>query len=62
MHRFASAIALCATVLAAPADAQTLDAAFAERFGALALDCVHREYPNKIAHVLSSDADARPPR
>lgn len=28
----------------------------------LALDCVHREYPNKIAHVLNSDADARPPR
>ncbi len=28
----------------------------------LALDCVHREYPNKIAHVMSSDADVRPPR
>jgi hypothetical protein len=23
---------------------------------------VHREYPNKIAHVLAGDADARPPR
>ena len=25
----------------------------------LALDCVTREYPNKIAHVLHSDADVR---
>jgi hypothetical protein len=28
----------------------------------LALDSVHREYPNKIAHTLLSDADVRPPR
>lgn len=33
-----------------------------ERFAELALACVHREYPNKIAHILSSDADALPPR
>jgi hypothetical protein len=39
-----------------------LDPAAAERFVRLALDCVHREYPNKIAHVLQSDEDARPPR
>jgi hypothetical protein len=39
-----------------------VDAAAAGRFAQLALDCVHREYPNKIAHVLASDADARPPR
>jgi hypothetical protein len=39
-----------------------LDEAAAARFAQLALDCVHREYPNKIAHVLLSDADARPPR
>jgi hypothetical protein len=39
-----------------------LDAAAAGRFAELALTCVHREYPNKIAHVLNSDADARPPR
>jgi hypothetical protein len=38
------------------------DAALSQRFAALALQCVHREYPNKIAHVLSGDADARPPR
>lgn len=33
-----------------------------DRFATLALDCVHREYPNKISHVLQSDQDARPPR
>ena len=38
------------------------DAALAARFAKLALDCVHQEYPNKIAHSLSSDADAKPPR
>ncbi len=39
-----------------------LDEAAAGRFARLALDCVHREYPNKIAHVMNADADARPPR
>lgn len=39
-----------------------MDGALAARMARLALDCVHREYPNKIAHVLNSDADARPPR
>ncbi len=39
-----------------------VDEAAAGRFAALALDCVHKEYPNKIAHVLSSDADVLPPR
>jgi len=32
------------------------------RFAGLALDCVHQEYPNKIAHVLTSDKDVGPPR
>jgi hypothetical protein len=40
----------------------SVDPALAERFARLALACVHMEYPNKIAHVMSSDADARPPR
>jgi hypothetical protein len=34
----------------------------AERFANLALDCVDKEYPNKISHVLTGDADVRPPR
>ncbi len=33
-----------------------------DRFAILALDCVHREYPNKISHVLNSHDDARAPR
>ena len=44
------------------ATALTLDPQAAERFANLALACVHKEYPNKIAHVLQSDAEARPPR
>jgi hypothetical protein len=38
------------------------DAKAAERFAKLALACVHKEYPNKIAHVLNSDADVAAPR
>ena len=34
----------------------------AERFAGLALGCVGREYPSKIAHVLASDDDVSPPR
>ena len=33
-----------------------------DRFAVLALDCVHREYPNKISHVLNSGEDAKTPR
>lgn len=32
------------------------------RYAALALECVHQEYPNQIAHVMQGDADVRPPR
>ena len=33
-----------------------------DRFARLALSCVHREFPNKISHVLNSAEDARPAR
>jgi hypothetical protein len=53
-------------LLLAAAGARAAEAPFdgraAARFSRLALDCLHREYPNKIAHVMSGDADARPPR
>jgi hypothetical protein len=39
-----------------------LDERAAARFAVLALDCVHQEYPNKIAHSMRSDADAGTPR
>ncbi|MBA3563982.1 MAG: DUF2891 domain-containing protein, partial [Gammaproteobacteria bacterium] len=45
-----------------PPAAAVLDEAMSSRFAALALACVHEEYPNKIAHVLRSDADVVPPR
>ena len=48
--------------LAAPAlGTQPLDPNAAARFAGLALGCLHKEYPNKIAHVMESDADALPP-
>src|ERR1043166_8291049 len=48
---------LMALILAAAFDAQA-----AKRFADLALACVHKEYPNKISHSLSSDSDVAPPR
>jgi hypothetical protein len=46
---------------APPAATQSLDPSAAARFAGLALSCLHKEYPNKIAHVMESDADALPP-
>lgn len=40
----------------------SMDTATVERFATLALECVHQEYPNKIAHVMQSDEDVAPPR
>src|SRR3954452_5867428 len=51
-----------ATTLRAADDAPKFDAAAAERFARLALACVAKEYPNKVSHVLNSDADVAPPR
>jgi hypothetical protein len=53
-----SGLLLCASLMAD----SDFDQAQAARFARLALDCVHKEYPNKIAHSLNSDADAKPPR
>jgi hypothetical protein len=55
-------IVLFAPGARAAADAMALDAAAAGRFALLALACVHKEYPNKISHVLNADADVAPPR
>lgn len=61
--RLTITLVLLASLLAAPARAEVpLDPATAERMANLALACVHREYPNKIAHVMNSDADVQPPR
>jgi hypothetical protein len=44
------------------AAADDLPAETAGRLAGLALACVDKEYPNKIAHTMDSDADAKPPR
>ena len=49
-----AAAALTLAIADGPA---AFDADAAQRFAALALDCVHKEYPSKIAHVLSGDED-----
>lgn len=50
------------SAVAATPPAPPLDEATVTRLANLALACVHREYPNKIAHVLESDEDVLPPR
>lgn len=49
-------------VAAVPSIPEARPGVVEDRFARLALSCVHQEYPNKISHVLSSDADARTPR
>jgi hypothetical protein len=71
VNRWAAAMVAAACVASASMAAQAppaasatavFDAAAAARFADLALACAHQEYPNKIAHVMTSDADVRPPR
>jgi hypothetical protein len=70
--RLFAVVALCAVVAACGGGARTaapavvdvtapLDQATASRFAALALACVQKEYPNKIAHVLNSADDVKAP-
>lgn len=47
---------------AAEIPAPQFDAHAAERFAHLALACAQKQYPNKISHVLNSDADVAAPR
>ncbi len=44
------------------ARAADFDERAAARFAGLALACVHKEYQNKIAHVLNGDEDVKKPR
>ena len=65
MRRPIHAMALLAAILASPQAmpaGDAMDVAAAGRFAKLALSCIHREYPNKISHVLGGDADVQPPR
>lgn len=47
---------------AVPAWEPALTLPQAERFAGMALACVHREYPNKLAHVLAGPQDVGTPR
>ena len=64
MKRLLSALVFIPLICVAAENnaAPKFDAKAAARFAKLALACVHKEYPNKIAHVLNSDADVAPPR
>lgn len=62
MKNFACALLLVLPVTILADEAPKFDAKAAERFAGLALACVSKEYPNKISHVLNSDADVAPPR
>ena len=55
-------IASIVSSLLPAARAEGLDEVSAARFAQLALECVHKEYPNKIAHCMTSDADLKSPR
>jgi len=63
MNRFLAILLLMPALAATATDtAPIFDEKAAERFARLALACVTKPYPNKISHVLNSDADVAPPR
>jgi hypothetical protein len=55
-------LALVACTPLAMTQPTSFGAADAARFARLALDCVHREYPGKISHVLNGESDVAAPR
>src|SRR6266567_2331748 len=59
---FISWMSVGAELALAQPQANDFDVTSAQRFADLALACVHKEYPNKLAHTLNSDADVAPPR
>ena len=62
MTRWISKWALVAVSLCLWSSAQAQPDTTVSRFADLALNCIHQEYPNKIAHVMSGDQDVAPPR
>ena len=51
-----------AALLPAPDEKEGLTIESASRFAALALDCMHREYPNKLNQVLKDESGLLPPK
>ena len=63
LDRLLRHLLLLTSIAATAMPAETsFDATSAARFARLALDCIHREYPNKLSHAMNSDQDAKPPR
>ncbi len=64
MHKYYCSIALLLAGIFVATGSLAEDAAKfdADNFVTLALECVHKQYPNKIAHVLNDDADAQTPK
>jgi hypothetical protein len=56
-----ASLAVFAVMPAAGQQPGRMNASTAARMAALPLACVHKEYPNKIAHVLNSAADVKAP-
>ncbi|HIF19246.1 MAG TPA: DUF2891 domain-containing protein [Gammaproteobacteria bacterium] len=54
-------VILISSLVSAPNLADT-KAVYPEKLAHLALECVHKEYPNKISHTMQSDIDLKPPR
>ena len=54
----------CGNLLAAPVanSVEPNDAQVIDRFAELALECVHKEYPNIIKHMMNSDEDVKTPK
>jgi hypothetical protein len=57
----ATCAAASAAAAAGGAESGSIEPAAAARFAALALKCLHAEYPSHLSHTMDSDADARPP-
>jgi hypothetical protein len=55
------AVSWTAQAAADAAPTPGVDSAAAARFAALALKCLHHEYPNHVSSTMDSDADALPP-
>jgi hypothetical protein len=61
MRMFVTAALVLGSTLAAAQQPAKLNVGTASRLAALPLACVHKEYPNKISHVLNSPADVKAP-
>lgn len=62
LTRCPRAVFLCVSVEIVSGGESVISPESATRFANMVLAAIHREYPNKILHFLSSDSDVRAPR